>query len=169
MNELCICVYYFVSWSYPVMTMVTRCHINGLGAYIITSAERRRLCFLLCWLVCLLATLWGNAWRDFYEIFRLGRARSKEQSEKKMGVLCLTPSIEERRYIEVYSSMIQFFIFFFSRKSVLVSNITGKRMNGFSWNFQERLHIRQRKIWNIFGSWWLTPWIQDRFFYFVNP
>ena len=33
-----------------------------------------------------------------------------------MGVLCLTPSIEERRYIEVYSSMIQFFISFFFKE-----------------------------------------------------
>ena len=33
---------------------------------------------------------------------------------KKLGVFCLTPLIQTRSYIEVYSSMIQvFYIFFF--------------------------------------------------------
>ena len=115
------------------------------------------------------SNIMGKHMKGFLWNFQARSSKIQGTIWKKLGVLCLTPSIEERRYIEVYSSMIQFFISFFSRKYVLVSNITGKRMNGFSWNFQERLHIRQRKIWNIFGSWWLTPWIQDQFFYFVNP
>ena len=64
--------------------------------------------------------------------------------------------------------MIQVCYIFFSRKSVPVSNITGKRMNGLSWNVQERLYMIQRTICKNFVSWWLTPSIQDRFFYFCE-
>ena len=91
------------------------------------------------------SNIMGKRMKGFLWNFQARSSKILGTIWKKLGVLCLTPSIEERRYIEVYSSMIQFFISFFSRKSVLVSNITGKRMNGFSWNFQERLHIRQIK------------------------
>ena len=50
------------------------------------------------------------------------------------------------------------------RKSVSVTNITGKRMNGFSWNFQQRSDMRQGMIYNIFGMLRLTSWIHGRFF-----
>ena len=53
-------------------------------------------------------------------------------------------------------------------ESVIVSTIMEKWKNGFSWNFQEKLDMRQRTIWIIFLSWWLTPWIQDRFFLFCE-
>ena len=49
-----------------------------------------------------------------------------------------------------------------------VQMITGKRMNGLSWNFQQRSDIRQAMICNIFGIVRLTPWIQGRFFYFLD-
>ena len=82
--------------------------------------------------VCLLATLRETHERIFMK-FSGKVEQDPRDNLKNFGVLCLTPSIEERRYIEVYSSMIQlFYIFFFPRKSVPVSNITGKRMNGFS-------------------------------------
>ena len=44
------------------------------------------------------------------------------------------------------------------RKSVSVTNITGKRMNGFSWNFQQRSDMRQGMIYNIFGRTWDKEW-----------
>ena len=47
-----------------------------------------------------------------------------------------------------------------------VCNITGKRMSGFSWNFQQRSDMRPATIYNIFGMLWLTSWIQGRFFFF---
>ena len=50
-----------------------------------------------------------------------------------------------------------------------VSNITGRRINGFAWNFRKRSHMRQGTICNIFGVLRLTSWIQDRFFSFLDP
>ena len=164
-----------MSWTAPVITMVTR----RVSVAILTD---RVLAWLplpngegyvfipVGWFVCLsVSNITGKRMNGFLWNFHT-RSSKIQGTICKNGVLCLTPSIEERRYIEVYSSMIQFFyILIFSQKSVPVSNITGKRMNGFSWNFQEILHMRQRTIWNIFGSWWLTPWIQGRFFYFMNP
>ena len=37
----------------------------------------------------------------------------------------------------------------FSGESVTVPNITEKRLNGLSWNFEDTLNIRQDKLWNI--------------------
>ena len=50
----------------------------------------------------------------------------------------------------------------------IICSITGKHLNGFSWNFQRRLDIIQWSICNIFGVLRLTPWIPDRFFYFLE-
>ena len=44
-----------------------------------------------------------------------------------------------------------------------VSNITEKRLNGFSWNFQGRWKLIQGTIGNIFRVFHLTPWTQDFF------
>ena len=70
------------------------------------------------------------------------------------GMFCLTPWTQES-----FST--------FSWKSVSVSNITVKWVTGFSWNFKQRLQLRQGTICNIFGMLQLTHWIQDRFFYFL--
>ena len=70
-------------------------------------------------------------------------------------MFCLTPWTQES-----FST--------FSWKSVSVSKITGKWVNIFSWNVQQRLHMRQGTICNIFGMLQLTHWIQDRFFYFLD-
>ena len=43
-----------------------------------------------------------------------------------------------------------------------VSNITGKRMNRFSWNFQDRSSNIQGTIWKMLGVLCLTPSIQAR-------
>ena len=48
-----------------------------------------------------------------------------------------------------------------------VSNTPETSINAFSLNFQDRLVIVLRTIWNIFGMLHLSPWIQD-FFYFLN-
>ena len=42
-----------------------------------------------------------------------------------------------------------------------VSNITEKRLNGFSWNFQGRWDLIQWTIGNIFRMFHITPWTQD--------
>ena len=57
----------------------------------------------------------------------------------------------------------------FSWKSVPVSSITGKQVNGFSWNLQQRWGLKQGTICNIFGMLRSTPWIRGRFFYFLDP
>ena len=44
-----------------------------------------------------------------------------------------------------------------------VSNITEKRLNGFSWNFPGRWDFIQGTIGNIFRMFRLTPWTQDFF------
>ena len=44
-----------------------------------------------------------------------------------------------------------------------VSNITEKRMNGFSWYLQGRWDLIQGTIGNIFRMFHLTPWTQDFF------
>ena len=44
-----------------------------------------------------------------------------------------------------------------------VSNITEKRLNGFSWNFQSRWDLIQGTIGNIFRMFHLTPWTKDFF------
>ena len=136
------------------------CHINRWGACVITIAEREGYVFIsVGWSVCVsVSNITGKCRNGFSWNFRDMSSKIQGTIWKMFGVLCLTHSIQARSYIEVYSSMIQvFYIFFFSRKSVPVSNIKGKRMNGFSWNFQEILYMRQRTIWNVFVSWWLTP------------
>ena len=47
-----------------------------------------------------------------------------------------------------------------------VSNITGKRVGGFSWNFHDMLGKIKGTIWKILMR--LTPWIQGHFFYFLD-
>ena len=47
-----------------------------------------------------------------------------------------------------------------------VSNITEKRLKGFSWNFQGRWDLIQGTIGNIFRMFHLTPWTQDFFLTF---
>ena len=44
-----------------------------------------------------------------------------------------------------------------------VSNITGKRLNGFSWIFQGRWDLIQGTIGNIFKMFHSTPWTQEFF------
>ena len=44
-----------------------------------------------------------------------------------------------------------------------VSNITEKRLNGFSWNLQGRWDFIEETIVNIFNMFHLTPWTQDFF------
>ena len=44
-----------------------------------------------------------------------------------------------------------------------VSNITEKRLNGFSWNLQGRWDLIQGTIRNIFRMFHSTPWAQDFF------
>ena len=44
-----------------------------------------------------------------------------------------------------------------------VSNITGKRLNGFSWHFQGRWDLIQGTIGNIFRIFHVTPWTQAFF------
>ena len=97
---------------------------------VFTSAERWRLCFHLSWFVCLLATLRKNAWMDFHEIFRVSGTWYKEQSGTFLG--CSILPLEHRKSFSTFSG-----------ESVSVSNTTGKWMNGFSWNLQQRLDMRQ--------------------------
>ena len=97
-------------------------------------------------------TLRKNGWTDFHEIFRIGRAWYKKQSGK----------------FGEYPWVLSFFTVF-SMKSVSVSKIKGKRMNGFSWNFQQRLDMRPATIYNIFGMLLLAPWIQGCRYYFLDP
>ena len=121
---------------------------------IITSADRRKLCFHLC-LFCLFVCLWTSLRKTRKQIFMtfsvISRVWWKEKSRKVRGVTR-----------NPLSSV-------FSRKSVSVSNILRKGMNGFSWNFQQSLHMGQVTNWNILGMLWLTPWIQDWFFHFLDP
>ena len=51
---------------------------------------------------------------------------------------------------------------------LFVNNITEKRLNVISWNFQQRTHMKST-IWNIFGMLWSSPWILGRFFFFLDP
>ena len=62
-------------------------------------------------------------------------------------------------------------VFLFVCLSVCLSfsNITEKRTNGFSWNFQQKWVMRQATIWNVLGMCQLTPWIQDWFFCLLDP
>ena len=45
--------------------------------------------------------------------------------------------------------------------SLSLSNITGKRVNRFTWNLQNRSDLVQEMIWNIYGMFRFTPCIQD--------
>ena len=49
-----------------------------------------------------------------------------------------------------------------------VGNITEKRRNGFSWNFQRRWDLIQGTIGNIFRMFHLTSWTQDFFPHFFR-
>ena len=57
----------------------------------------------------------------------------------------------------------------FSEESMTHSSIAEKRLNGFSWNFQQITDSKQRAIWNTFGMLRLTPWILGWFIYFLDP
>ena len=57
------------------------------------------------------------------------------------------------------------FFSMFSWKSVSAGIITGKLMNGFSWNLQQKWNTRQETIYNIFGMLWLSPWNRRRSLY----
>ena len=63
----------------------------------------------------------------------------------------------------------QDFFHFFSEESMPLSSIAGKRLNGFSWNFQKKTDMTQGATRNIFGMLRLTPWIMRRFIYFLAP
>ena len=47
--------------------------------------------------------------------------------------------------------------------SLCVSNITEKRVNGFSWNLQGKWNLVQGTIWEVFGMFYWTPWTQENF------
>ena len=83
-------------WIFPVMDECSKFQCRSslpkqcpMEASIITSTERRRLCFQLCWFVslsvcvfvCLLTTLRENQWTNFHEIFRICWERFNEQSD----------------------------------------------------------------------------------------
>ena len=84
-----------------------------------------------------------KAWLDFHETFSIGRAWLKENGKTGKFVGC---------HVQTLEYWVSFALF--SRKPVSVSNITAKQMNGFSWNFQQSLHMRQgtlssgKYIWN---------------------
>ena len=103
---------------------------------------------LVCVFVCLLATLRKTAGTDFHEIFRVCGIWHRELSGTWLA--CTVEPLEHRKSFSTFA----------------VSNITGNWMKRFSLNFQQRLNMRQRTIWNILGMLQLTPWIQDRFFFF---
>ena len=46
-----------------------------------------------------------------------------------------------------------------------ISNITGKWLKGFSWNFQDTTNMTPSTVWNILGMFHLTPCIQELFFF----
>ena len=96
-----------------------------------------------------------NAWTDFRYIFRVGGTWYKEKPLTFSG--CSVKPLEHSKSFPT-----------FSENSVSANNITGQLMNRFSWNFQISVHMRQGIIRNIFGMLQLTPWIQGRFFYFLE-
>ena len=49
-----------------------------------------------------------------------------------------------------------------------ISHIVEKRVNGFSYNFQDESDIRQGTIWNVLEMLRLTPWTQGICFYFLH-
>ena len=98
-----------------------------------------------------LATLQKNRWTDFHEIFRVCRRWHNKLSGKTVS--CLTRLFHSSHTWHGIMS---------------VTNITGKWMNGFSWNFQDRTAMTQRTDWNILRMLCLTPWIQGLLL-FLDP
>ena len=92
------------------------------GACVITSVERRRLCFHLCWFVCVsVSNITGKFINGFPWNFQDRSSKIQGTIWKFLGVLCLTPSIQARSYLEVYSSMIQVCYIFFFQENPCVS------------------------------------------------
>ena len=84
-----------------------------------------------------------NGWTDFHEILRIGRPQYKEQSGKFEGVI----------------------FHFFSKKSMHISSITGKRMHGCSVKVGHETKNNLEHFRNVA----INPLIPDRFFYFMGP
>ena len=114
---------------------------------------------LICLCVCLRTTLQTHVWTDFREIFRIGRAWQKEQSGKFGGVM--------------FNHLSAWFLFMcFQGNPCLLAT---SREHGWMYfheifsNISVSLQMRHETNWKIFGMLLLTPWIQDRFFYFLGP
>ena len=73
-----------------------------------------------------------KGWADFHEICRAGWLWDKEQTRTFWGV--------------AFNTFDPALILIFSR-SVLDSNIMGKQVNGFSWNFQDMSSMAQQNSW----------------------
>ena len=124
------------------------------------SAERWRLCFHLCWFVCLFVFCafghYGYTPERIFMDFSGYIGHDTRNNLENLGMSRLTHWVLD-------------FFFCVFKKSVFVSNITGKQMNGFSWNFQQRLDMRPGTTCVIVGMLQLTTWIQGRFFYSLDP
>ena len=92
-------------------------------------------------------------------------------------ILLLPPSWRRLCFIIFYLRHGESFVFIVARWFVClsvcmyISNITKRRLNGYSWNFQGMWDFILGTIGNIFTMFVSTPWTQDSFFYFFrrNP
>ena len=131
--------------------------VKILPNYYLRRTAKVIFSFNLCWFVRLsVSNIAGKRLKGFSWNFQDMSGMIHGTFWNILGMLRLTPWWQG------------FFFYVFLRKPVSVSNITGKLMNGFPWNFQQRLGLRQGTIWNIFGMLQLTPSIQDQFFYFLD-
>ena len=109
----------------------------------------------VCLFVCLLATLLKNE-RIFMKFSGL------------MG-LDTRKNWEHFQDIPINPLNIWLFMPLLRRNPRLLAALRKKRLSGFLWNFQKRTDLTQGAIGNIFGMLLLTPWILERFIYFLDP
>ena len=141
-----------VWWSDIYLSQVMYVQLPSYLAKVMFSS-----CPLLCLFVCLsVSNITGKRLNGFSWIFQDRWDLIQGTIGNIFRMFHLTPWTQE-------------FFPTFSEESMTLSSIAEKRLNGFSWNFQERTDLTQGASWNTFGMLRLTPWILGRFIYFMDP